>query len=175
MESDRQSPIFNKMIFTGVMSLSLGGVYGVHYFLTRAIHQQADRNQALTHQVREGAADHQEIQVLIQQKKALHQRMQIIQQLQKSRSSVVQIWEGLVRIVPEGVYLTDVSRIENRLLIEGQAECHPQISLFMRLMGETSWLKDPQLTLIQADSSVKNTTNTMIYFQMHAIENGSNE
>ena len=74
--------------------------------MSAAIAHQNDRNSILNDEIAELDKQITEIQGLEDQKRRLLARMEIIETLQRSRPEIVHIFDELVRILPEGVYLT---------------------------------------------------------------------
>jgi len=56
-------------------------------------------------------------------------RMEIIERLQRKRPEIVHLFDELVKIVPEGVYLTQLKEIGNKLEYTGCPVQHPGIDV----------------------------------------------
>jgi type IV pilus assembly protein PilN len=144
--------------------------------IMRQIDAQMDNNTYLKNQIASLDKQIVEIQQLELEKKQLLARMDIIQQLQQSRPQIVRLFDGLVHIVPEGLYLTSLSRVDDKILLDGKAESNTRVSTFMRNIESSGWMKSPVLSLIQADDQ-KDTkkvdyrpSDRMIGFNLQAIE-----
>ena len=74
------------------------------------IDSQNARNQYLNEQIQQIDKQIEEINGLEAQKQSLQSRIQVIEQLQRSRPEVVHIFDQLVRLLPDGVYLTEVKQ-----------------------------------------------------------------
>ena len=168
-----------KKEFLSMLGLVVAGAVGlmicIHTLVARQIAFQNDNNTYLKNQIQILDQKIVEIQKIEKEKKELLAKMEVIQQLQASRPEVVQFFDGIVRVVPSGLFLTNLSRTGTKILIDGKAESNTRVSTFMRNIESTSWLRDPQLSLIQADEKVdKGKTQSMmdrlIGFNLQAIE-----
>ena len=137
------------------------------------IAQQNARNQYLTDQVKQLDGQISEINDLEQKKSALHSRIKVIEQLQQSRPEVVHIFDQLVRLLPEGVYLTEVTQTDRRIQIKGIAESSSRVSTFMRNIDASEWLKDPSLEIIEAKGTAEAGSSFTLYANQIALETQS--
>jgi type IV pilus assembly protein PilN len=117
--------------------------------MSSAIEHQGARNQVLTDEIAELDKQIQEILGLENQKRRLLARMEIIETLQRSRPEIVHVFDELVRIIPEGVYLTYVKQSGTRFEIRGIAQSSTRVSAFMRNIDGSEWLADPALQIVQ--------------------------
>ena len=125
-------------------------------------HQNA-RNQYLDSQI--DILNHQiaEILELEQQKKRLSDRIDVIKKLQSSRPETVHLFDQLVRLLPDGVYLTSVKQTDRRIQIKGVAESSTRVSAFMRNIDSSEWLRDPSLEIIETKSGSDTGSNFTLY------------
>ena len=117
--------------------------------MTAAIEHQNDRNQILTDEIAELDKQIQEILGVENQKRRLLARMEIIETLQRSRPEIVHVFDELVRILPEGVYLTYLKQSGTRFEMRGVAQSSTRVSAFMRNIDGSEWLADPALQIVQ--------------------------
>ena len=117
--------------------------------MTAAIEHQNQRNQALSDEIAELDKQIQEILGLENQKRRLLARMEIIETLQRSRPEIVHVFDEIVRILPEGVYLTYLRQSGTRFEIRGVAQSSTRVSAFMRNIDTSEWLADPALQIVQ--------------------------
>lgn len=115
-----------------------------------SIDQQNSRNKMLEREIAALQQQVSEIQDLKKRRAALLERMKVIQDLQGTRPVIVRYFDGFVRAVPDGVYLTRLVRTNDRFNIEGVAESHSRISAFMRNLDESDWFADPSVSTISA-------------------------
>lgn len=58
----------------------------------------------------------------------------------------------LARTLPEGVYLSSVSVVKNRLTISGEAQSNARVSAYMRALDSSPWFTQPDLVVIKTQS-----------------------
>ncbi len=117
--------------------------------MTAAIDHQADRNEILSQEIAELDKQIQEILGLENQKRRLLARMEIIETLQRSRPEIVHVFDEIVRVLPEGVYLTYLKQTGTRFEIRGIAQSSTRVSAFMRNIDGSEWLADPALRIVE--------------------------
>jgi type IV pilus assembly protein PilN len=117
--------------------------------MNSAIEHQNARNQVLSDEIAQLDKQIQEIVGLENQKRRLLARMEIIETLQRSRPEIVHIFDEIVRILPEGVYLTYLKQSGTRFEIRGVAQSSTRVSAFMRNIDTSEWLADPALQIVQ--------------------------
>jgi len=114
-----------------------------------AIEHQGERNRVLTDEIAELDKRIQEIDGLENQKRRLLARMEIIETLQRSRPEIVHVFDEMVRILPEGVYLTYLKQTGTRIELRGVAQSSTRVSAFMRNIDASEWLSDPALRIVE--------------------------
>ena len=117
------------------------------------IDEQNSRNNYLQTEITKVDKKIKEIKGLEQERDRLIARMQVIQDLQRSRPKVVKVFDALVRTVPDGIYLTKVSRQGNMLTMQGVAESNARVSVFMRNLDANKEFDEPQLQVVQRTST----------------------
>jgi len=132
-------------------------------------HQNA-RNQYLDSQIE--ILNHQiaEILELEQQKKRLSDRIDVIKKLQSSRPETVHLFDQLVRLLPDGVYLTSIKQTDKRIQIKGVAESSTRVSAFMRNIDSSEWLRDPSLEIIETKGGTDSGSSFTLYANQISAE-----
>jgi type IV pilus assembly protein PilN len=113
------------------------------------IDNQNERNEYLKGEIVQVDKQIVEILDLEQRKQNLQARIQVIEQLQRSRPEVVHLFDQMVRLLPDGVYLTSIKQTDRRIQIRGVAESSTRVSAFMRNIDGSEWLKDPSLEIVE--------------------------
>lgn len=124
-------------------------VWWMHMWVQGRIDYQNARNQKITQEIAlldEKIAD---IRNLRLRKERLLLRKAAIEALQRTRPEVVHMFDELVKVVPDGVYLTELTQSNKRLLVKGVAESSTRVSTLMRNIDASPWLADPQLQVVQ--------------------------
>jgi Tfp pilus assembly protein PilN len=117
--------------------------------MSAAIKHQQARNDYLTSEIAALDKQIEEINGLDAQKQRLLARMEIIERLQRSRPEIVHVFDDMVRILPEGVYLTYLKQSGTRFEIRGVAQSSTRVSSFMRNIDASEWLSDPTLQIVE--------------------------
>ncbi len=133
------------------IAVALGAIVtlGAKFTYQGWIKDQQARNDLLKTEISVLDKQIDEILGLENQKERLLARMEIIEQLQRSRPESVHLFDELVRTLPEGVYLTEVSQSGRRVQIKGAAQSSTRVSALMRNIDASSWLRDPGLDVVQ--------------------------
>ena len=124
----------------------------VYLLVSSMINSQDQRNEMLQSHI--AVLDREIVQIkgLEDEKRNFISRMQVIEQLQRSRPEVVHLFDQIVKIMPDGVYLTSLQQTGDKLRLEGVAQSSTRVSTLMRNIAASSWLKDPALEVIQTNS-----------------------
>jgi type IV pilus assembly protein PilN len=120
------------------------------WHMSSTIEHQNDRNRILGDEIAELDKQIKEIDGLENQKRRLLARMEIIETLQRSRPEIVHIFDEIVRVLPEGVYLTYLKQSGTRFEVRGVAQSSTRVSAFMRNIDASEWLSDPALRIVES-------------------------
>ncbi len=111
---------------------------------------QTERNAYLQGEIAKVEAQISEIDKLDKQKGRLLARKKVIEELQANRSQMVHLFDSLVRTIPDGVSLTSLKQEGDLLTLEGRAQSNARVSTYMRNLESAGWMKDPDLSIIEA-------------------------
>jgi len=140
--------------------IALGGaaaVVGVllllsYFVFDGMIGNQRDRNEFLKKEIATLDQQIEEILELENSKARLLARMEIIEQLQRSRPGIVHVFDDMVTVMPEGVFLTSIKQTGRRLEMVGVAESNTRVSALMRNIDKSEWLTNPDLEVVEVKS-----------------------
>lgn len=140
-------------VLMGVVMVAVAIVLFGHMALSKQVSDQEERNQYIQAEI--GKLDEQikEIDLLQMRREELLSRMKVIQDLQGRRPVIVRIFDELVRVIPEGVHFTTLSRAGDTFRISGVAESATQVSTLMRNFDASPWFRSPQLSVVAATSA----------------------
>jgi type IV pilus assembly protein PilN len=149
-EADRKKRR-QEFILSIVGALAAAGLVTLvgRWMLVGAIADQEERNAALKTQIEALEKQIEEINGLEKQKQALIARMEIIETLQRSRPEIVHLFDEIVRVLPEGVYLTYLKQSGTKIEMRGIAQSSTRVSTFMRNIDSSEWLADPSLQVVE--------------------------
>jgi type IV pilus assembly protein PilN len=123
--------------------------FAAYLMFDSMIDSQEARNARLRAEIRVLDKQIEEINDLQQQKQNFISRMQVIEKLQRSRPEVVHLFDQLVKVMPDGVYLTSVRQTGTHIKLEGVAQSSTRVSTLMRNIADSQWMKNPALEVIQ--------------------------
>jgi type IV pilus assembly protein PilN len=143
------------------LSLALTGalIFMVHVTFDNQIDHQNSRNQMLKDEITTLDASLEQIQELEETKAQLLARMDVIQSLQQRRPQIVHLFDDIVRTVPEGIYLTELTQESETLTIKGIAESNGRVSAYMRNIDSSDWMATPKLSVIETKKESLRSSN----------------
>lgn len=96
-----------------------------------------------------------EIKGLREQAEALLSRKQVIESLQTNRTETVQLFNELVRQMPEGVYLKTLKQSGLKINLTGYAQSNARVSTLMRNLEASPYLE--RADLVEVKAAILNT------------------
>jgi type IV pilus assembly protein PilN len=129
----------------GSLIVAVGVVYLSKLTVQGWTTNQQARNAELKNEIVALDKQIEQISGLESQRDRLVARMQVITQLQRSRPEVVHLFDELVKAMPEGVYLTEVTQQGARIQVKGNAQSSTRVSALMRNIDDSEWLRGPGL------------------------------
>ena len=159
---ERQKQYLTILAATALFSFL--SMFLINMVYSARIDAQQQRNSYLNNEIRVLDQRIAEIQTLNDTKKSLQQRMSLIEQLQSSRNLGTQIMDEIARVVPAGVYLTQLEKKGSSLLLVGKSESNNRLSNMLREAEESELLSDPLLEFIEAG---KDSSSLLSNFKMH--------
>lgn len=142
-------------IIIAVAAIAALLVIFAHTALSKQISDQEERNIYIKNEIATLDKQIKEIDELQKRRDELLSRMKVIQDLQGHRPIIVRVFDEMVRAVPDGIYLTSISRKGDQFSITGLAETNNQVSNFMRNLNASPWFKDASLSTVVAEQQVK--------------------
>jgi type IV pilus assembly protein PilN len=165
--------------FILVGALIISGLIGFYAWshVEGLIDDQRARNKFLKDEIAEVDKQLKSIKELDKLKSNLVSRMKVIEQLQSSRPQIVHLFDELVTVLPEGVYLTDVKQSGSLVTLNGQAQSNARVSALMRNIDASEWLTGPKLAVAESRAGRQRTVNEPVRFTVSARQQqpGSDE
>lgn len=128
-------------------------VFGGYSYLQVLEKNQNQRNEYLTVEIEKLDKKIKEIKSLQAKKQKLIARMEVIQNLQRERTQVVQIFDSIVRKLPDGIYFDSMNKKSRRFSFNGTAQSNARVSNLMDSLSSSSWFYDPNLSVINVAPS----------------------
>ncbi|MEJ2764540.1 PilN domain-containing protein [Photobacterium sp. MCCC 1A19761] len=126
------------------------GVVGANAYLAGQQSVQQGRNQQLEQAI--DALEHQlsMLPKLERQRLAFHERLAVIEEIQQERNQVTHLLNLLPAVVPQGVYLNQVSLAERRVALEGDGDSNGQLAMLLSRAEQSPWISDVTIHSILA-------------------------
>lgn len=144
-----------KKEFLAILGATLIGALIILFIWDRIVEgrisNQEERNQILNQEIAVLDKQVKEINELKRRRQEMLDRIQVIQNLQSNRPEVVRIFDELVKAVPDGLFLTDLSRKGNYVSLQGVAESNNRVSSLMRQLDASNNYENSNLTRVEAN------------------------
>lgn len=142
------------IILSAALGVTLVLMIIIHSIVETWFQNQEKRNAYLRQEILLLDTQISDLKDMQRQKEELLARMAIIQELQENRLLVVHLFDDLVRLLPEGVFLTSIKRDSQTITFQGRAQTNTRVSTFMRNLEGSKWYKQPVLQEIKTDEKL---------------------
>lgn len=117
--------------------------------VTARISIQDARNQFLSNEIARLDAQIKEIDNIRGQTTALLGRKRVVETLQSDRTVMVHLFDEMVRVLPEGMYLKAIKQSGDNLTLVGSTQSSSRVSTLMRNLDASPWFQQPSLVEIR--------------------------
>jgi type IV pilus assembly protein PilN len=148
-ERKQRQQEFGLMVLAGVLLTGLA-IFGIHMQFESMIKAQNQRNSFLKKEIAKVERQIMEIENLDKTRQKLEDRIKVIQELQSSRPQIVHLFDDVVTVLPDGVYLSSLTQKGNSVTFQGQAQSNARVSSMMRNIDDSEWLNRPKLDYIES-------------------------
>lgn len=141
----RRSDVFNASLAASAL---LGGLIAGAVFLwyQAAISEQQGTNQTLQTEIKKLEDQIKEIGGLEAEIAALRARQKAVEDLQSDRNLPVHLLSEMVNQLPDGVYISKMTQVDQSVTINGVAQSNERVSELLRnLSTNTPWFTKPEL------------------------------
>jgi type IV pilus assembly protein PilN len=145
---------FNIMLGIAVVAGLLTVVLGHSLIAARQSGQEA-RNTFLEQEIAKLDEQIGEIKKIREQTQALLERKQVVETLQSNRTEVVHLFDQMIRLLPEGLYLKSFKQTGDMIDISGYTQSSARVSTLMRSLEDSPLFETARLVEIKA-STVNN-------------------
>lgn len=124
-------------------------VLGHSVIATRQATQDA-RNAYLEQEIAKLDSQIGEIKKIREQTQALLARKQVVETLQSNRTEVVHLFDQMIRVLPDGLYLKSFKQEGDTVTIAGYTQSSARVSSLMRNLENSPWFESARLIEIKA-------------------------
>ena len=110
---EKQKEFFTLLIAVGLIAFAL--IFAVNLNYQSRIDGQTTRNLFLKNEIAILDIQIAEIKTLNEKKAALQKRIDVVEQLQRSRNVGTQVLDEIAKIIPNGIYITELSKKGNSI------------------------------------------------------------
>ncbi|MBL8352597.1 MAG: PilN domain-containing protein [Burkholderiaceae bacterium] len=143
-----------RAFFVALGASAAGGALlaGVWYTVVQQLTEaQQGRNGFLRSEITKLEGQIKDIATLRAEIESLKARQAAVEDLQLNRNVPVHLLDELVRLTPEGIYLTSVKQTDNNVSVTGVAQTNERVSEFLRNAATNSpWIDRMELVEIKA-------------------------
>ena len=158
----QQKKFFSVLSLVALFSCAI--TLSVSFFYQAKIDGQKTKNNFLKNEVQLLDIRINEIQELKLKKIALQKRISVVVQLQRSRNVGTQVLNEIARIIPNGIYITQLEKKGNSLFIQGKSQSNNHLANMMRAIGVSDLFVDATLESIITDEKARKLLSD---FKMH--------
>jgi type IV pilus assembly protein PilN len=124
-------------------------VFGHSLIAARQSAQEA-RNTFLDQEIAKLDGQIGEIKKIREQTQALLERKQVVETLQSNRTEVVHLFDQMIRLLPDGLYLKSFKQAGDIVTINGYTQSSARVSTLMRNLDDSPWFESASLVEIKA-------------------------
>ena len=132
-------------VAAGVLTVVLG-----HSVIAARQSAQDARNAYLEQEIAKLDSQIGEIKKIREQTQALLERKQVVETLQSNRTEVVHLFDQMIRLLPDGLYLKSFKQVGNVVTISGYTQSSARVSTLMRNLDNSPFFESAGLIEIKA-------------------------
>lgn len=118
--------------------------------ISNRLDNQEERNAYLQREISKLDIQIGKIKKIKEETQALLERKQVVETLQSNRTEVVHLFDEIIRILPEGLYVKSVKQTGDQIELLGYTQSSARVSTLMRSLEESPWFEQPALVEIKA-------------------------
>ncbi len=141
---------FFTLLVAAVM-LAFALILAVNLYFQARIDGQVSRNAFLKNEIQLLDIKIAEIKTLNDKKAALQKRIDVVEQLQRSRNVGTQVLDEIAKIIPNGIYITQIDKKGNIIQITGKSESNNHLANMIRAIELSDLFTDATPESITSD------------------------
>lgn len=153
LAAERQKQFIVNIVAAIILAAAV--IFLIGFYIDMQTDRQKDRNDFLKSEIAQLDFQLKEIRELKKQRARLLERLNAIQELQGTRPLIVRSFDEMVRVLPDGLYYSSLSRKGDLIRLRGRAEKSDDVSNLMRQIYASIWFGEPNLSTVANDGSMK--------------------
>jgi len=145
----KQKEFFTILIAVGLFAFLL--IYAVNLYFQARVDGQVTRNLYLKNEIQQLDLQIAEIKTLNAKKAALQKRIDVVEELQRSRNVGTLILDEIAKIIPNGIYITQLDKQGNSIEIIGKSESNNHLANMIRAIELSDLFTDATPESITSD------------------------
>ena len=145
----KQKEFISLLIAVALFSFML--IFVVNLYFQARVDGQLSRNQFLQNEISQLDEQIAEIKTLNAKKLALQKRIEVVEQLQRSRNVGTKILDEIAKIIPNGIYITQLDKQSNNIEIIGKSESNNHLANMIRAIELSDLFTDATPESITSD------------------------
>lgn len=146
-QSKQKKMLVAHLCFSALISLFL--VFLLHVWFARQIAVQDKVNDFFKREIASLDKALTQIQFYQKEAKKMIGEIEAIQQIKAQQRYLSALFYEIAYLVPEGVYLKSIVKVNDQLLLEGYAQSNKDLSLFMQQIQLSKIITRPTLSLVE--------------------------
>ncbi|MCW8865142.1 MAG: PilN domain-containing protein [Colwellia sp.] len=145
----KQKEFYTLLAAAGLCAFAI--VFSVNLYFQARVDGQTARNQFLKNEIQKLDIQIAEIKTLNDKKAALQKRIDVVEQLQRSRNVGTQVLDEIAKIIPNGIYITQIDKQGNTIDISGKSESNNHLANMIRAIELSDLFTDATPESITSD------------------------
>lgn len=138
------------VLLVSVLVLAAGVIGLGQGVISSRLDNQDERNAYLQQEIAKLDIQIKKIRKIKEETQALLERKQVVETLQSNRTEVVHLFDEIIRILPEGLYINSVKQVGDQIELLGYTQSSARVSTLMRNLEDSPWFEQPSLVEIKA-------------------------
>lgn len=138
------------VLLVSVLILAAGVIGLGQGVISSRLDNQDERNAYLQQEIAKLDIQIKKIRKIKEETQALLERKQVVETLQSNRTEVVHLFDEIIRILPEGLYVNSVRQVGDQIELLGYTQSSARVSTLMRSLEDSPWFEQPSLVEIKA-------------------------
>jgi len=140
---------FNYLL-VATLVLAIGVIGLGQVWISGRLDYQEERNSVLRLEITKLDSQIKEIKKIREETQALLERKQVVETLQSNRTEVVHLFDEIIRVLPEGLYIKSLKQAGDQIELSGYTQSSARVSTLMRNLEDSPWFEQPTLVEIKA-------------------------